>query len=309
MLSADTNIATRKILVLGGHGFIGRHAVSALIESNQDVTIGSRYAKQSMQLPTVQIKLEAKLHQRDWLAVIEPYDVILNCVGILRPIADATYDRVHHLAPYALAEASASLNKRFIHISAIGLYDRAGSGFITSKLAGERAILQVDGDWIIVRPSLLDGEGGYGAAWLRGIAQLPFFVAPMDAQGGIAALTIEDLAQALVRLCVLDAKSLNLSQSREFELGGDSAWPFEAYIRGLRRRYTQSKSLCIPIPGWMARLGAHVCDFFRVTPFSYGHWELLRRDNIPNPNRLPELLARRPTVVIDNRDDPIKNIR
>jgi NADH dehydrogenase len=30
------------------------------------------------------------------------------------------------------------------------------------------------------------------------------------------------------------------------------------------------------------------------SPFSFGHWELLQHDNLPQPNRLTELLGRAP---------------
>jgi hypothetical protein len=44
-------------------------------------------------------------------------------------------------------------------------------------------------------------------------------------------------------------------------------------------------------------IGAHLCDLFHFSPFSYGHWILLQRDNVPSPNHLPELLGRAPTEV------------
>ncbi|MDH5455998.1 MAG: hypothetical protein OEY37_07995, partial [Gammaproteobacteria bacterium] len=55
---------------------------------------------------------------------------------------------------------------------------------------------------------------------------------------------------------------------------------------------------CLPIPGLLARAGAHLCDLFHITPFSFGHWELLQRDNVPAVNQLPELLRRAPVSVV-----------
>ena len=187
---------------------------------------------------------------------------------------------------------------RFVHISALGLEKPARSRFLTSKQAGEQGVRASGGDWIIARPSLLDGAGGFGAAWIRGIARLPFFVAPADARGRIAALDVGDLGEALARLALEDAESLGLATSRVFELGGVESWEFRDYIYALRRTYTQSRSWCLPIPGLPARAGAHLCDLFHITPFSFGHWELLQRDNVPAVNRLPELLRRAPVSVV-----------
>jgi len=318
-----------RVLVLGGCGFIGRHAVKALLQLNAEVTVGTRnpddpdhkflfQASTQPGKPLVEnlpvpeesgkaspqnykfrkVCLEDMQQPESWSALLSEVDVVLNCVGILRPVGAATYDVVHHLAPLSLVQACEVQHKRVVHVSALGLKVPASSGFLTSKQAGEAAIKKLHANWIIVRPSLLDGEGGYGAAWLRGVSKLPLFVAPADALGKIAAFMVEDLGEALARLCLESDNKLRLETSRVFELGGNSPVNFEAYIRGLRRRYKTSEALCIKIPGFLARLGAHICDLFYITPFSFGHWELLRRDNTPAPNRLPELLGREPAPVV-----------
>ncbi len=297
-----------KILVLGGAGFIGRHAVAALLDSRVDVIIGTRHPgalgdrtpphPNAADAPQREIKLERLTSAADWLPLIDDVDAVLNCVGILRQRGKETYDLVHRAAPVALAEACKEQGKRFVHISALGLDKPAQSRFLTSKLAGEKGIHGVGGDWVIARPSLLDGVGGFGAAWLRGISRLPIFVAPADAKGRIAALDVSELGEALARLTLDDAESLGLEESRTFELGGVESWEFRDYIFALRRTYTDKPALCIPLPGPLARLGAHIFDVFHFSPFSFGHWELLRRDNMPTHNRLPELLDRDPVSVV-----------
>ena len=227
--------------------------------------------------------------------------MILNCVGILRQRGSATYDRVHHLAPAAIAAACAGAGTRFVHVSALGLEHPHRSRFLTSKRKGEQAVADAGGEWALVRPSLLDGEGGFGAAWLRGVARLPVFAVPADAKGRIAACLATDVGEALARLCLADAQALRFERSRVFELGGESAYPFKDYIRGLRARQKPGRALAIPIPGLLARLGAHLCDLVHFSPFSFGHWELLRKDNVPGENRLPELLGRAPGRVIGER--------
>lgn len=293
-----------KVLVLGGSGFIGRHAVSALLARGAIVIIGTRNPdrRRDGQTGTAscerrQVCMERLTEVEDWPDLIDDVDTVLNCVGILRQRGRSTYDRVHHLAPEAAAAACAALGKRFVHVSALGLDERDRSRFLTSKLAGERRIRMSGADWILVRPSLIDGEGGFGARWLRGVSRLPVYAAPMDAAGRIAALDADDLGVALARLCTDDASALDLGRSRVFELGGPEALVFRDYIAGLRKNYTDRPNLRIPIPGFAARLFAHLCDLLHITPFSFGHWELLRKDNVPSPNRLPELLGRPPTHV------------
>lgn len=243
------------------------------------------------------VRFEEHTQASDWHEAIADVDVVLNCVGILRQHGRATYERVHLQAPTALAAACRSHRRRLVHVSALGLSDDARSRFLTSKLAGERALQASGADWAIVRPSLLDGRGGFGAWWLRAVARLPVFAVPADAQGRIAALDVAELGEALARLCMRSATELRLHESREFDLGGPEQMSLTEYIHALRRTYTLRPALCVRFPGPLARLIAHACDLLHATPFSFGHWELLRRDNVPGVNRLPELLGRAPRRV------------
>ncbi|MEL6198628.1 MAG: NAD(P)H-binding protein [Pseudomonadota bacterium] len=289
----------RRVLVLGGNGFIGRHAVAALVGAGIDVTIGTRHPRaRDDGVSELAVQLDRMTAASDWQSVAADFDTLLNCVGILRQRGHETSERVHHEAPAAMARACAEADTRFVHVSALGLEHPHRSRFLTSKRRGEQAVQDAGGDWMLVRPSLLDGAGGFGAAWLRGVARLPVFAVPADARGLIAACCAHDIGEALMRLSTAAADALDLSQSRVFELGGTDAHRFKDYIRGLRALQSTGRALGIPIPGLLARLGAHLCDVLHFSPFSFGHWELLRKDNVPTPNRLPELLGRAPRRVI-----------
>lgn len=301
MTAGDQSTVTR-VLVLGGSGFVGRHAVAALLQRGTEVVVGSRSPDaigsklpgEAAECQRRQVHIEQLQDAHNWHEIIDDVDTVLNCVGILRQRGNETYDKVHHCGPAALADACAGRDKRLVHVSALGLHDKARSRFLTSKLAGEAALKKSSADWIIARPSLLDGVGGFGARWLRGVAKLPFYFAPTNANGQIAALHVEDLGEALAQLATGHHSELRLDESREFDLGGEESFVFRDYIRVLRKRHIERSSLCIPVPAFAARLFAHACDVVHFSPFSFGHWELLARDNLPVPNRLPELLQRQP---------------
>jgi uncharacterized protein YbjT (DUF2867 family) len=286
-----------RVLVLGGAGFIGRHAVAALHAAGAQVAIGSRHPERhAAAYPFADMRaarFEQLLQPDAWAALLKDVDVVVNCVGILRQRPNESYDHVHHRAPAALAIACAKAGIRFIHTSALGLHEGAKSRFLSSKLLGERAIAASGSDYAIVRPSLLDGEGGFGARWLRGLSRSPVHAIPRGARGGIAAMTATDLGLAFAALAALPA----LAAHREVELGGSRRYGYAEYLRELRADYAATRALQLPLPNWAARLGAHACDVLHFSPFSYGHWILLQRDNIPVPNRLPELLGREPAAI------------
>jgi NADH dehydrogenase len=328
------------VLVLGGAGFIGRHAVAALRRRGCAVVVGTRRPQRRAReharanavvhpAPAVnrtepapaaagyrEVHLERLLRAEDWADALQGVGAVINCVGILRQRGRETYDRVHHLAPAALAAACAARGLRLIHVSALGLDGPARSRFLRSKRDGEAALRASAADWRIVRPSLLDGDGGYGARWLRRVAAWPVHPLPRGACGRIAVLHVEDLGEALATLvlhqhpdalahtapvAIAAAASpvvaATPAEQREFDLGGRSERSLAQHLAALRAERGAPSARILRVPDAATRLLAHLCDLLHVTPFSFGHWELLQRDNLPQHNALPALLGRAPRAV------------
>ena len=183
--------------------------------------------------------------------------------------------------------------RRLIHVSALGLQAGARSAFLTSKLRGERAIKAGRIDWTIVRPSLLDGEGGFGARWMRMVARWPVHFVPAEAKGRIAALDVGELGEAIAVLCEVKERA----DLREVELGGTALRTMREYLAALRRMFGCAPALCVELPAWLARPASHLCDLLHFSPFSFGHLELMRHDNAPRTNLLPYLLGRAPKAI------------
>lgn len=286
------------LLVLGGTGFIGRHVAGALAARGHVVVIGTRRPRRAARrLPAAlhpcerrEVHFERLTSPEAWRPLLCRIDTVINAVGILRERGSETYERVHHLAAGALAAACARRAIRLIHISALGLHDGARSRFLRSKLAGERAVAACGSNYSIVRPSLLDGEGGFGARWFRRVARWPVHFMPADARGRIAALHVRDLGEAVAVLCEKRAAA----EWREVELGGSALLTTGEYLAALRPAGL-APAVRITVPVRIARLASHLCDLVHFSPFSYGHLELMRRDNAPRHNLLPALLGRAPT--------------
>ena len=280
-----------KVLVLGGKGFIGRYVVRALAAKGAEVSIGTRRAKAANELPLI---LHQLTRSDDWHHVIAPFDIIVNCVGILRERWGEHYADVYLHAPAAIAQACAAQGKRFIHVTALGLHAQASSGFLREKLAGEAAIAKLGGEACIVRPSLLDGVDGFGSRWLRRVAEWPVHFVPVDAQGALAPLDVNDLGEAIAALCSCPRDALPVS----VELGGEAHFQLAQYLKALRTRPVAAFTL--QVPAWMVRVAAHALDVLHLTPLSWGHVELMRRDDAPHAGdayALRHWLGRAPTNV------------
>ncbi len=286
--------SARRVLVLGGAGFIGRHVAAALKARGVAVVIGSRRPARRCPagVSAVRVRLERRLSAAAWRPLLDGVDAVVNCVGILRPRGRERYEAVHHRAPAALARACAGRGIRFVHVSALGLDAPVASRFLTSKRSGEQAIRQAGGDWHIVRPSLVDGRGGFGARWVRRVADWPLHAVPANAAGLLAPLAATDLGEAVAELAVgTDIGAFG----RVHELGGMDLRPMREHLAAMRSRPGRARA--IALPGALARLLSHLCDLLHATPYSYGHYELLQRDNVPADNQLPALLRRPPLPV------------
>ena len=293
-----------RVLVLGGSGFVGRHAAAALLARGHSVVIGTRNPKRALaKLPpalrasfhNVELRethLESLTTRYIWQPLLGDIDAVVNCVGILRERGSETFDRVHGMAPAALGEACARLGLRLVHVSALGLRPEARSFFLCSKLVAEKKIMASGADYSIVRPALLDGEGGFCAAWLRRVAAWPVHFYPWGARGRMAPLHVRDLGEAIAVLCERGGEG-----RREVELGGSAKRTMPEYLAALRAKNSARPALRLPVPALLARLGSHLCDLLHFSPFSYGHLELMRRDNLPQANMLSALIGRAPTPV------------
>ncbi|MEO8676542.1 MAG: NAD-dependent epimerase/dehydratase family protein [Casimicrobiaceae bacterium] len=302
-----------RVLVLGGAGFLGRHVVAALEAHGHAVTIGLRRPRRAQSSTGPRTigrqwrvtRFERLTAPQAWGTILDGIDAVANCVGILRERGRETYDRVHREAPAALAAACARHGiKRLVHVSALGLRDDARSRFIRSKLAGERALRAFGDSVTIARPSLLAGDGGYGTRWIARVARWPVHAVPIDAAGRIAVIDVRDAGEAIAILCTAPGTP----KWRDVELGGSVALTMADYVSALRAAEGSAPALRIDVPAWCARLASHACDFLHVSPFSFGHLELLRHDNVASPNRLAALLGRAPRPAIPEASTPIVTI-
>ena len=281
----DESAKVVKVLVIGGAGFIGRSVVAALRACGAEVTVGTRRPRSAKHnaastttraaLPIVPVELHRLTRPEDWLRLIETVDVVVNCAGILRERWGESFEAVYRDAPIAIGRACATLGKRFIHVTALGLSDSASSGFITAKLAGERGIEAVAAESCIVRPSLLDGIDGFGSRWLNRVAQWPVHCVPTDATGRLAPLHVDDLGCAIAALCACPRDALPAT----VDLGGETRYSMAHYLRALRQ--SPHEAMTLTVPAWLVRICAHALDVVHLTPLSWGHVALMRRDNEP----------------------------
>ncbi|GAB4360270.1 MAG: NAD(P)H-binding protein [Kiloniellaceae bacterium] len=199
-------MSPKRVLLTGANGFIGAHLTSALLAAGHDVVAAVRQpAAMAARFPdaeAIHADMNRDVTVEAWLPRLEGVDAVINCAGVLQGGRGQDMAAIHTLAPAALFDACRAAGvKRVIQISAISANAAAGTAYARSKQAADDHLQGLDLDWVVLRPSLIYGEGAYGGtALLRALAAFPY-VTPLAGKGEqpFRPLHVDDLAETVVR--------------------------------------------------------------------------------------------------------------
>jgi uncharacterized protein YbjT (DUF2867 family) len=139
--------------------------------------------------------------------------------------------------------------RRVVHLSAIGVDRGALTPFSESKLAGDKALMARDLDWIILRPSVVVGRAAYGgSALLRGLAALPILPV-MPATGPLQIVQLEDVVATIAVFLRPQAPSRAV-----LELAGPERLTMTGVVAAYRRWLGWGEPRTVRMPVWFAGL-------------------------------------------------------
>ncbi len=277
-----TGSGEKVVSIIGGSGFIGRHAVAALAHAGWRIRIICRrpdlaYFLQPLGGPGQIAFIQANVRDRASLqAALAGSDAVVNLVGILAEHGRQTFEAVHVRGAEAVARAAAEIGvKKLVHVSALGADAGSPAAYGRSKAEGERRVRAAFGNAVIVRPSVVVGPED---RFLNLFADMTRFSPVLPLIGGgrtrFQPVYVGDVAAAITRL--LDD---NGHAGRTFELGGPEIWTFrellEFMLSVIRRR-----RLLLPVPFGIARLMAWPMQFLPGSPLTPDQVRMLTRDNV-----------------------------
>lgn len=192
----------KKVLVLGGTGFVGRQVCEQLNRLGIRATVPTRRpvnAQTVQTLPLVDVTV-ADVHDEAALARLLPgHDAVVNLVAILHG-SERAFECVHVTLPQTLARAmQASGVRRLVHVSALGASVDGPSRYLRSKARGEAVLREAGLDLTVLRPSVIFGAGDrFLNLFARLQASLPL-VPLAGACSRFQPVWVGDVAQAVVR--------------------------------------------------------------------------------------------------------------
>jgi uncharacterized protein YbjT (DUF2867 family) len=290
-----------RVLVTGANGFIGAHVCAALREAGHEVVAGVRKprARDVEQGKAVPCDFARDVDADTWKSRLDGVDAVVNCIGILRETHADRFQRVHVDGPLALFKAcSSSAVRRVIQVSALGAPE--DGEFIASKHRGDMALMQLDLDWLVLRPGLVYSvHGAYGGtSLLRALSVLPgvLFV-PRDGTQPLRPIAMSDLALAVT------AGIADPSRGRKIvELVGPELVTLRDYLLAWRRWFGLQEPVVIHVPAALADLGVGLGEFWGRGPLCRVIANLLQRGRVGAVDALEKtraLIGREPTRLTD----------
>ncbi len=290
----------KKVLVVGGSGFVGTQVCKKLLSQGWQVTVPTRsrshaqhlQALSGLELLEIDVHDEAALMQ-----AVAGHDAVVNLVAILHG-DQAAFDKVHVALPQKLARAClAGGVKRVVHISALGA-DAQNSGsapsmYLRSKGQGEAVLIETTGagaqaafGLTILRPSVIFGaQDKFLNVFAKLQKVLPFMpLAGADAR--FQPVWVDDVASAVaLSLAQVDAAvAPSAGQPRIIEACGPEVFTLKQLVqlsaqlsgvRGGRGRPVMA------LPLWLGHVQAALMELAPGEPvMSHDNLDSMKVDNV-----------------------------
>jgi NADH dehydrogenase len=269
----------KRIALVGGSGFIGRHIASRLVSEGWRLDICTRHAPSRLPalqvLPQVRIIPCPRLDQSTLADVLAGCDAVVSMAGILHG-GKAQFAAAHAELPERIVAACKTAGiRRLIHISALGAAADSPSDYQRSKAAGEKIIRDSELDWTILRPSVVFGrDDHFLTLFARLNHRLPLIVLA-GAQASFQPIWVDDVAQAVARVL---ARPATVRQT--LDLVGPQRFTLAELVRYMGKIAGYPRPI-LPLPLAAGMLLADLLSCLPGPPLmSRDNLRALRRDNV-----------------------------
>ena len=278
----------KKILILGGTGFVGRHLCEKLAAVPYRTTVLTRRrsnARHLQMLPMVDV-LEGSAHDVATLTpLLAEHDAVVNLVAILHG-TEAAFDKSHVQLPTALVKAcDAAGQRRIVHVSSLGADLAAPSMYQRSKARGEAVLFSSGLDISVLRPSVIFGAEDKFLNTFATLQKLFPFIPLAGSTARFQPVWVEDVAAAIVK-CIAD----NTTIGQTFEACGPEIFTLKQLVQ-LAGQYSGHDKPVIGLPNALARIQAALMELAPGEPImSRDNLDAMKVDNISG-GKLPGLQA------------------
>lgn len=268
------------VTVFGGSGFIGRYVTQRLARAGWRIRVAVRRPDEAGFVRPYGVVGQVEILQaniRDDASTrraIKGSQAVINCVGILGEAGKQTFDAVLSEGAARIARISAEEGvTRLAHISALGAEAGGESAYAAGKAAGEAAVLAAFPSAVILRPSVVFGDGDGFFRKFAAIARVAPIIMIPSPKTKFQPVYVDDVAAAAEKVLTTDAAP------GVYELGGPRVASLGRLVSEMlvvirRRRWL------FEMPGTLARLQGWGLDTVQKLSFGLVNNSVLTRDQV-----------------------------
>lgn len=249
-------VASMKLAITGGTGFVGSHLLDAALAAGHQVKALTRRAQPERDGVDWVLGDLGSRDALEWL--VDDVDAIIHVAGTISAQSAAAFEIGNVAGTLAmLAAATAGGVHRFVHVSSLAAREPKLSLYGASKARGEELVHSSGLDWVIVRPPAVYGPGDRETLELFRMAKLGLMLMPP--KGRVSLIHADDLARLLLALAEPAAPSNILVEPDDGKRGG---WTHREFARALAAA-VGTRAAVISSPGILLRLAARADQLLR----------------------------------------------
>lgn len=296
--SASTPRGTMNILVCESSGCIGSAVTRNLRWRGHRVVESTRRAD-AARPEAMTLDFAEQVSPMQWAERLRAarIDVVVNCVGVLMPAPGCTFEQAHTEGPIALFRGAVMAGaSRVIQVSALGVGKASpGKGepaYLRSKRLADEALMALDIDAAVLRPSLVYGPRSQSGAMFATLASLPVIGLPGPGAQRMQPIHVYELAESVATLVERTGCARGI-----YEIGGSEVVSYREMLGRYRDALGLGEAIWLPIPVALMRAGALLAERLPQKVFSRDTVRLLEQGSVTSCNAAPVLLGRTPSTL------------
>ncbi len=273
------------ILVTGGTGFVGSHLIKRLAHEKLKTRCLVRKTSNVEKLKELGMEVAyGDVTDKDSLKkALEGVETVIHLVGIIVEPKGATFETIHTGGTRNLVEACNEAGvRRFIYISALGARENARSRYHITKWEAERAVIKSGMEYVILRPSIMIGEGGEFISMLSTMFRQAPVIPIIGGESKVQPIYVENTVDCII-------KSLTGPTNRIFEIAGPEQMTYrELYLTLMDVLGIKKPTIGVPI--WLVWPMAYIQERTMEKPtITTQQLIMLREDNICDIREMQEV--------------------
>ena len=281
-------MASGRVTLFGGSGFLGHRIAARLLERGLRVRVAARSPDRVREALESTEGLETvRADVRDEASVVtavEGAETVINSVALYVEQGDTTFRAIHVEGARRVAEAARQAGAtRLLQISGIGAGTDAPSSYVRCRVEGEASVREAFPQATVFRPSAIFGpDDAFLNTFVAIARRFPVIATLGRGTARVQPVFVGDVAEAAARFAGGEGEDGQI-----YELGGPDIYSYRDFLQ-LIGRHVGRTPLLLPVPLAIWNGLATAAKLLPNPPLTDAQVFLMSQDNIASPG-LPGL--------------------